>query len=69
MSYKKKTIDKVIVDNIREVQVKEREEKWASKAMDAQGMMMRTTQKIVDRIANAKFVDVWSIVAVSQTRN
>jgi hypothetical protein len=37
--------------------------------MDAQGMMMRTTQKIVDRIANAKFVDVWSIVAVSQTRN
>jgi len=65
MSYKKKTIDKAIANNIKEARVKEREKKRAKKATNAQGIITRTTQKITNKITKAKFVVVWFTRAVS----
>jgi hypothetical protein len=56
VSHKKKPLTKAVENNIREVQVKEREEKQAKKVADAQGVVMRTTQKTTNKIAKAKFV-------------
>jgi len=69
VSYRKKNIDKVIVDNIKEAWVKEKEEKWAKKLANAQGATIKVVQKTANRIANAKFVDVWSTTMVSQIGN
>jgi hypothetical protein len=65
----KKTINKVATNNIREAWVKEREEKRTRQVMNAQGVAMRVIQKTNDRIAKAKFVDVWFITTISQVRN
>jgi hypothetical protein len=62
----KKTINKATANNIREVWVKEREEKRARKATDAQGVVTKIIQKTTDRIAKAKIVDVCFITIIYQ---
>ncbi len=65
MSYRKKPIDKVVANNIKETRVKE-EEKQASKVVNAQGITTRTIQKTTNNIAKAKFIVAWSIIVVSR---
>ncbi len=62
----KKVINKTSVDNIKEAQVKEREDKWTKKVANAQGIATKVVQKIANKIAKVKFVVVWSITTISR---
>jgi hypothetical protein len=50
MSYKKKTIDKTTINNIREIRVREREKKRTRKVANPQGATTRVIQKTVDKL-------------------
>jgi hypothetical protein len=45
----KKTMDKVVVDEIKEDRWKEREEKKLKKAIDVRSIVDQTTQKVVEK--------------------
>ncbi len=64
-----KTIDKVVVNNIKKAWVKEKEEKWARKVADAQGTTTIVVQKIADMIAKDKFATAWFIAAVNRAKD
>lgn len=65
----KKTINKVTTNNIKEAQVKEREEKQVRRTTDAQGVTARIIQKTTNRIAKAKFVDFQFTTTTSRSGN
>jgi hypothetical protein len=64
---KQKTRDKKVMDKVKELKIKEREEKRWKRFQDTLIPTKRTTQRIIEKEQRTKFNQAWSTTIVKAT--